>query len=267
MRSLGRLLGLSLFSAVILAAQNQSTPQAFTSDPWRLGGDLYLNYQPISKQPSFIRGQLPYQRWNAGWQLQMRRRERITFNFGFSVAGGTPFDNPERLNYSISTLVGIARGLSFLGGVNVGLNINQHPIVDPSGRIENTGINELFTGLSFAKIKSFQVWNINNQAYITKNIRSNIPVFNNDRTSPYIGWRAGNNLTLGLNFKDYERWKLRLESYVEGNDTSFLGDPGAVGANLTLNTAIHRHLVWQTGAMIQQHNRTHSPKILFNTNY
>lgn len=262
----GRPLWLIWFFTSILAGQNQTSSPNVDSDPWKIGGDLYINYQPISKKTAFIRGQLPYQHWTAGWQIQLKRQETITIDFGVSISGGTPFDNPERLDYSISTLINIGDGFGFLGGVNAALNINQHPIVDPFGRIENTGINELFAGFSFAKTKMLKKLIINNQVYVTKNIRSNIPLFNNDRTAPYVGWRAGNNLTLDSNFKNLGHWKLKWENYLEGDNTGFINNPMAIGINLTLNQIIHKHFVWQTGGMVRNNigqNQTRPNATLF----
>lgn len=240
---------------VCLSAQNrQDSPDKNSqsgSSYWRPSGDLFLNFYPVSKKPAFIRGQIPYQHWSAGGHLKLEYSKKIELDLLTTITGATPFDNPERFEYNIIAKLNATRMFSVLWGLDASYNINQEPVADPTGRIPNTGLSQMFIGAQLTKQRSGN-WHVKNEVYFTKNIRGNIPIFNNDFRGPYVGWRFGNNFTTIPPF-DGGRWKFTLDSCLERNSRGFLGNLAAVGATAILERQFGRHIMWQNGAMIR-HN-------------
>lgn len=251
-----------------LSAQNQKGKSDKNAQPnsWQSSGNLFLNLFPVSKKTAFIRGQLPYQSWSAGWHLKLEHSKKVELDFSAVVTGGTPFDNPERFDYGILARFNATKMFSVLWGLDASYNINQEPVADPTGRIPNTGLSQMFVGAQLTKQKDGNRWQIKNETYFIKSIRGNIPIYNNDFRGPYIGWRCGNTFT-GAPLLDNNRWKFSFDSYLEGSSKGFLGNPAAIGATAKLERRFGKHFMWQNGATINHnigktpnHTRPPTPK-------
>lgn len=243
---------LPIITVGYLSAQGQKTSAYAKPEPnsWQLSGDLFLDLGLISKKPAFIRGQLPYQRWLAGWHVELNYLEKIKLDFLTAIAGGTPFDNPERFDYSMTAQFDINRTLGLLWGMDANYNVNQYPIIDPAGRISNTGLSEMFAGLKLTKRRNGSR-QIKNETYFTKNIRGNIPSVNNNFTGPYVGWRVGNNFSMATRLNKRHR-ALSLDIYFEGENRGIIGKPAAAGAIVKLEHYLGRHFMWQSGAAVRR---------------
>lgn len=246
-----------ILSANHLLAQEQNVNIREANRPkpssWQLSGDLFLDFGLLSKKPAFIRGQLPYQLWLAGWQVKVDYLKRLQLNLLTTIAGGTPFDNPERFDYSIGTQFNVNKNIGIFWGIDASYNVNQGPIIDPAGRIPNTGLSEMFAGLKLTTQRN-GYRQIKNEVYFTKNIRGNMPVINNNFTGPYVGWRGGNNFLVTSKLDD-RYWALTFDAYLEGENRKLLGGPAAIGATTKLEYYIGKHFVWQVGATAR-HNIT-----------
>ncbi|HEY4507160.1 MAG TPA: hypothetical protein VJH71_03345 [Candidatus Paceibacterota bacterium] len=219
----------------------------------KVSGDIFLDMNILSKKPVFIRGQLPYQSWSAGLNLQLEKGERIKINLLTAIGGGTPFDNPELYGYILTTQFNLNKKLGVVWGAEASYNINQIPVLDYAGRIPHTGLSNMYAGPKF-----MHTWNkkgyIKTETYAYKTIRGNTPVNNNGFTAPYIGWRVGNTLILGRT-QNKRSFVMYTDTYLEGNNDKFIGHFEAVGISLKIDFLVSRHFSIQQGASIRRNIR------------
>lgn len=176
------------------------TSTIFGAEPHEtVSGAAFIAISPISTEPVYWRGEMPYRGWDMGLDLSVVRKRYELF-FGGMVAGGTPFDNPERMQFNFGGGIRITKKLMLLCDVFNLYSLNALSRVDPRSRTPTSGINQTWVKVRYEFGREPQTLRI----YYGHGIRGNLSLyFPVDYTGPYVSQYAALEYvrTIPRNFK------------------------------------------------------------------